>query len=99
MLLRGTFFLIIVSLVILNVSCAKIEEEQPVLSTEIIPEKVPQADSIPSAWGKLISVSSVTNVPNWAQLWFVDDEGNIRMVPYNVRDNRLATEARLIRRS
>jgi hypothetical protein len=99
MLLRGTFFLIIVSLVILNVSCAKIEEEQPVLSTVIILEKVPQADSIPSAWGKLIFVSSVPNFQNWALLWFQDDEGNIRMVPYNVIENRLSTEARLIRRS
>ena len=85
--------LVLLVLIFLNFSCVKLEEKR---QTGIISEKLPQTDSIPLAWGKLISVSTVQN---WAQLWFQDEEGNIRMIPYNVPQNRLLSEAKVIRRS
>ena len=35
---------------------------------------------IPSEYGKLTAVTTITAYPNWAQLWFEDDQNVIRMV-------------------
>jgi len=87
--------LVALLLVLFHFSCAKLEEMR---RTEITSERLLQADSIPAAWGKLVSVTSVPNMENLAQLWFQDDAGNIRMVSYNIANNYLLTKAMLIRR-
>lgn len=98
MSVRARICLIAVGLILLHLSCARLQEELPTGEGDIVLEELPHTDSIPLSWGKLISVSSALNIPNWVQLWFQDEEGNVRMVPYSVRENRLATQARLIRR-
>ena len=98
MSVRAMICLIAVGLILLHLSCVRLQEEQPPGEGDIVLEELPHTDSIPLSWGKLISVSSALNIPNWVQLWFQDEEGNIRMVPYSVSENRLATQARLIRR-
>jgi hypothetical protein len=55
-------------------------------------------DSIPSSWGKRVSVSSCPGIENWVQLWFQDDAGTIHVAPYNVRDNYLLSQVSVIRR-
>jgi len=89
--------LIILTLLFGGISCTKLGE--PGVGEQIlVMEKLTAADSIPLKWGKLISVSSVTGMANWTQLWFQDDEGTIRIVPYDVNDNYLSRQARVIRR-
>ncbi len=59
---------------------------------------LPQPDSIPAGWGRLVSVSSAPGVENWVQLWLQDDQGTIRVASYNVKDNHLHTQAVMIGR-
>lgn len=89
--------LVVLAVLASGVSCTRMGQPragEQVLATQDLKE----ADSIPLAWGKMISVSSVPGAQNWVQLWFQDDEGTIRMVPYNVTDNLLSSQARIIPR-
>jgi hypothetical protein len=97
MISRVRVIFVVVILVLLHVSCARLAEEQPPKEGEIVMEELPHADSIPLKWGKLISVSSAADI-NWVQLWFQDEESNIRMVLYNIRNNTLSKKARLFSR-
>ncbi len=98
MLNRITLCLIMTFLVLINFSCTKLTEEKPVKEENIVVEKLPDKDSIPASWGKLVSVSSSPDVSRWVQLWFEDKEGNIRMIDYNIIQNRLARHAKVFRR-
>ena len=91
----GTF-LIVVILVLLTLSCAKVGSvsEEGDLATEALPS----IDSIPSKYGNLVSVSNVTRYPDWVQLWFQDENGNLSMVRYSVHETRFAKEVKLIPR-
>lgn len=62
-------------------------------------EKMPAVDSIPAEWGDLVAVSVNANVGHIYQLWFQDAAGNIRIVFYNIRNNELLTQGRVIPRS
>jgi len=80
-----------------GISCTRLGE--PGLGEQkLVVERLMETDSIPLKWGKLVSVSSVPGINNWAQLWFQDDEGIIRVVPYDVGGNYLSSLARVIRR-
>ncbi len=57
-----------------------------------------KTDSIPAAWGKLVSVSSSPGIADLVQLWFQDDAGIIRMAHYNVKTNLLSKQVRAIGR-
>jgi len=95
--MRSTACLALCIALLAGASCARMGQPGPDEQTLTL-QKLPNADSIPARWGKLVSVSSVPGVENWAQLWFQDDEGTVRMVPYNVSDNYLSGQARIIRR-
>jgi len=84
-------------LLVLGMACSKLDEPVPGEKSLAL-QKLNQLDSIPAKWGKLISVSSVPGIEKWAQLWLQDDEGVIRIIPYNVEDNYLSSTARVIRR-
>ena len=94
---RLTGCLVMAVILVLGASCTRLGEagsgEQ-----KLVLENLTRPDSIPAKWGKLVSVSSVQSEEKWAQLWFQDDEGIIRIVPYNVSDNYLSNQARIIRR-
>jgi hypothetical protein len=94
---RLTVCLVMSAILIFSVSCTRLGEpgsgEQ-----KLVLQELTQTNSIPAKWGKLVSVSSVPDIEKWVQLWFQDDEGNIRVVPYNVSDNYLSIQARMIRR-
>ena len=98
MLRRIVLCLLVVFLVLINLSCAKITEEKPVVKGDVNVEELPYKDAIPATWGKLISVSSSPEVAQWVQLWFEDEDGQIRMVAYNIIQNRLSNQARVIHR-
>jgi hypothetical protein len=88
---------IVLTLLFGGISCTKLGEPG-VGEHKLVIEKLTAADSIPLKWGKLVSVSSTPGINNWVQLWFQDDEGTIRTVPYDVGGNYLSRQARVIRR-
>lgn len=94
---RFTGWLVVFAILASGVSCTRMGEPGAGEQT-LATQDLKQMDSIPIAWGKLTSVSSVMGAENWVQLWFQDDEGIIRMVPYNVTDNLLSSQARIIPR-
>lgn len=89
--------LVLFTILLFGMSCTKLGEPGPG-EQKLMPTELTKTDSIPADWGKLISVSSTPGIDRWAQLWFQDDEGVIRIVAYNVRDNYLSRQARTIQR-
>ena len=98
MLSRIGIFLILVILIFLSLSCAKIE--QPVAPGEggLDFKALPSPNSIPLEYGNLVSVSSVAGLPYSVQLWFQDENGILRMVGYSIHMNRFAKDFHLISR-
>ena len=96
MLSRLGISLILMILVLMPSSCAKLDQPSPKGESVIVKEALPATDSIPKKYGNLVSVSSVAEYPAWVQLWFQDENGNLRIVPYSIRDNRFAGSVRLI---
>jgi hypothetical protein len=89
---------IMFAVLIVSASCAKVGEPGPGEQKSVL-ENLTKPDSIPANWGKLVSVSSSPGLEYWVQLWFQDDEGTIRVVRYNVRDNFLSSKASVIPRN
>ena len=93
---RIGIFLIVVILILLTLSCAKVGSVPE--EGDLVTEALPSIDSIPSKYGNLVSVSNVTKYPDWVQLWFQDENGNLSMVRYSVRASRFEKEVKLIPR-
>ncbi len=98
MLSRIGIFLIIVILIFLSLSCAKIDQPAAPSEGNLVFKALPSPDSIPLEYGNLISVSSAAGFPHWVQLWFQDENGILRMVRYSIYENRLAKNFHLIPR-
>ena len=75
--------------------CAKIPKPPPGAPGELESEKLVLADTLPLAWGKLVSVTPGTVVD---RLWFENDAGEIRIVTYNHDQQRFWSMAPVIRR-
>lgn len=90
-------YLAVCAVLLAGASCARLDEpgsgEQPLAL-----QMLTQTDSIPLAWGKLVSVSSSPGIADLVQLWFQDDAGIIRMAHYNVKNNYLSKQVRVIGR-
>ena len=69
----GSLILIFSLLMLASMSCTRV---QPEPDTNVVSNLA----GLPTAYGELVSVTTAAQYPNWAQLWFVDDEGVIRMV-------------------
>jgi len=80
-----------------GVSCTRLGEPTSGEQTLAL-QTLTRTDSIPAAWGKLVSVSSSPGIEDLVQLWFQDDAGIIRMAHYNVKDNFLSKQVRMIGR-
>ncbi len=98
MLRRAAIYFLVIASVLLTFSCARLPEEPTPEKGDVAKEAIPQVDSIPTQWGKLISVSSVAQYSNWVQLWFQDDKGHVRMVPYSIQLNKFHNNFTLFRR-
>jgi hypothetical protein len=94
---RVTGCFVLAVILILGASCTRLGEPGPG-EQKLALENLTRADSVPASWGKLVSVSSVPGQEKWALLWFQDDEGVIRILTYNVNDNYLSIQARIIKR-
>ena len=93
----GIFFIAVV-LILLPLSCAKIEKPPVPVTGQLTKEKLPDTNTIPLKWGRLISVTRVGNGSRRVQLWFQDEDGNVREVLYYFERHHLGSEVRLITR-
>ena len=89
--------LCILSLCMGLVSCQKLEE---VRQTKQKLEKVPLEflDAIPIEYGRLVGVTSNSQYPNWAQLWFEKEDKTIAVVLVNFVDGNFMSHVLLIPR-
>ena len=95
MLLRTCFCVVAVTL-LLPLSCTKLPERVPLEKGTIAVERMPGTDSIPSNWGSLVAVTNRPDVAHVFQLWFQDEDGDVRMAVYNMTLNSLLPNAILI---
>lgn len=99
MLGRTGICIVAIVLVLFTISCTRLSEESIAIEGEQMAKvKMAHLDSIPSKWGNLISVSSVPEYTTYVQLWFQDEDGNVRMVPYSIKRNQMISHFRLIHR-
>jgi len=77
-----------VLLVLVASSCARLPKAPDPGEGDLDRIIMQDRDSIPADWGDMIGVSSVPEYKTWVQLWFQDEEGNVRMVPYAIDSNR-----------
>lgn len=77
-------------------SCAKIST--PTAAPGGIPaESVASRSTVPAEWGDLVSVSSVAEYPELAQLWFQAADGTVRYAVISLRTQEILN-AHAIRR-
>ena len=88
--------LVLVTLVLLVASCARISE-QTAVPGGIPDEALASRGTLPAAWGDLVSVSSVPQYPELAQLWFRGADGTIRYAVVSLRTHEILN-AHVIRR-
>lgn len=62
-----------VILIALGISCESTTSEMDM-------SVVSQLQNIPADYGRLVSVTTLPEYPNWVQLWFEGDAGTIRVV-------------------
>jgi hypothetical protein len=89
--------LVVGVVLIAGASCTRLGEPASGEQTLAL-QTLTKTDSIPAAWGKLVSVSNSPGIADLVQLWFQDDAGIIRMAHYNVKDNYLSKQFRMIGR-
>lgn len=93
--------LVLLSLValLLASSCAKLPEKSTEEQGDIAYVRLVAKDSIPAAWGRLVTVSNSADFGHVFQMWFEDEAGAVRVVFYNIRSNSFQSEGRLFPRS
>ena len=69
------------------------------ISTDDDPTKFAALQSLPLDYGQLKAVTSTEQFPGWAQLWFQDDAGTIRMVRVNWATDQMLTKTLTITRT
>jgi len=97
MLGRTIISLLLVIPVLIILSCTKMPEWTVSGEGNLAVEKLPEIDSIPLEWGNLVTVNPNPD-PSACQLWFQDENGNLRMIVYDMRANEFMPNARLIPR-
>jgi hypothetical protein len=74
-------------------SCTRLPEESAQKGVMVGSEQLPALDSIPSEWGKLVSVTTNPAYPGWFQLWFQDETSTVRMVAFDLQTKQFNSNA------
>ncbi len=91
--------LVLLPVVLLSFSCARLDESGRSLEAGMLPvEMLDDEQSVPTEFGQLVAVSESPTGPS-TRLWFQDEEGIIRMVAFNNSTARLAPQAWVIGRN
>ncbi|RMF71433.1 MAG: hypothetical protein D6738_13855 [Acidobacteria bacterium] len=97
-MVRVAFFLLAAAAALL-VACEPLEAPPP----EAFPlarERMETGGEIPEEFGELVGVTTTAGYrESYAQLWFEDTEGTIRIVYVHIDDRRIDPSVDLIRRS
>ncbi len=97
MMVRLVTCLIGLTVAFCTLSCEKMPKWADQQEGETAVVELPQPDSIPLEWGKLVSVT--TREQDYrCVLWFQDEAANIRAVGYDFQANQLLSHARLFTR-
>jgi hypothetical protein len=67
-------------------SCARVQEP---VKGDLKTIELKTLDAIPAYYGSLISVTANPEYSRWAQLWFEDDDGIIRVVSVGFFDQKI----------
>ena len=90
--------LVLLPVVVLSASCARLPESgRPPEAGMLAVEMLDDQQSVPTAFGQLVAVSESPS--NNTRLWFLDEEGTIRMVLFNNNTARVAPQAWVIGRN
>lgn len=73
-------------------SCERLNPEQD--TTGLVP-----LQGVPLEYGNLVSVTMAAEYPGWAQLWFQDSAGTIRMVRMHWISKKMAEQTMTIPRT
>lgn len=95
---RKVVLLGLLIIVLLPLSCAELDSTVDIRTENLVEEKLPENGSIPMKYGNLVSVSSVAKYPDFLQLWFQNENGDLRMVRYIVSKNCFLIDSHLIPR-
>lgn len=79
-------FLMLMLGVFIFMSCARVQEP---VKGELKTLELSTLDAIPKVYGSLISVTANPEFPQWAQLWFEDGDGIIRVVSVGFFDQKI----------
>lgn len=92
------FVSLIVFLMIVGISCRKVQRPlpQPGQLNKVLLEDF---TGIPKEYGNLVSVTAHAQYEGWAQLWFVDSLQTIRMVRVQFHYNRIHENVLVIPRN
>ena len=78
------------------ISCSRVQKSSP---GELKTVELKKADSIPLEYGSLVGVTANLEAPNWAQLWFEDNTGTVRVVSVGFFDNKMLKNVTVIPRN
>lgn len=86
-------------LVLAPLACTKLPQRgTPGEAGQVGVETLPSTDSIPMAWGHLVSVTPDPGGSNAFRLWFENDQGEIRILGYDNVTWKLWRRALVLRR-
>jgi hypothetical protein len=98
MLRQTVIWLLAVVLLLPALSCSRLPEKPAQEGVMIGSEQLPALDSIPPAWGKLVSVTTNPAFPGWFQLWFEDESSTVRMAAFNLRTRQFDSNVTVLPR-
>lgn len=78
------------------ISCSRV---QAPAQGELKTVKLKKLDAIPLEYGSLFGVTANPEFPRWAQLWFEDDDGTIRVVSVGFFDRKILENVTVIPRN
>jgi hypothetical protein len=78
------------------VSCSRVQEPS---KGELETVKLNKLDGIPTEYGDLVNVTANPQFPNWAQLWFKDDDGTVRVVSVGFFEQKILKKVIVIPRN
>ena len=101
-MLRGILFALCGAVLGLAlVSCAKLEDEDPLAVRgmgRLATEPVKFLDAIPSDYGDLIGVTARPDHPDWTQAWFMREDKSVVVVWIRAGSGRILDRALVIPR-
>ena len=96
------FFMMGLFILIISLSCTKIEQQAAhpgeLEYGELEYIVLSELNSIPLEYGKLKTVTTHSMYEGWAQLWFEDEQKTIRMVRVNFHNKRIHKNVLIISR-